>query len=368
MRRLHPAILIGLALFPVYTFACNPREQTGQDHTVVTIQGEQFYIDGRPAYEGRIWEGHAIEGLLLNARLVQGIFDDLNPETSELWKYPDTGEWDPDRNTREFLAAMPDWKRHGMLSFTLNIQGGSPVGYGNQNWSNPGYFPDGSLRSDYMARLEQILDRADGLGMVVILGMFYFGQDQALEDEVAVTTAVVNVINWLHERRYRNVIIEINNECDVRYDHAILTPPRVHELIELVKSLEQDGHRFLVSTSFGGGSIPTDNVVAAGDFVLMHGNGVDDPARISEMVRLVRELSSYTPKPILFNEDDHYDFELPHNNLVAAVESHASWGFFDYRRTGEPFADGYQSVPVDWSIDSPRKTAFFDKVKEITGY
>jgi hypothetical protein len=28
------------------------------------------------------------------------------------------------------------------------------------------------------------------------------------------------------------VIVEINNECNVRYDHAILQPSRVHELIE----------------------------------------------------------------------------------------------------------------------------------------
>jgi hypothetical protein len=29
--------------------------------------------------------------------------------------------------------------------------------------------------------------------------------------------------------------------------------------------------------------------------------------------------------------------------------------------------DGYQSVPVNWSISSPRKRAFFDKLREITG-
>lgn len=369
MRILHaPPTVVSLTLSLICASSCQPREQAAPRRTVVTIQGERFHIDGRPTYEVRTWEGYPIEGLLFNARLVQGIFDDLNPDTRQLWRYPDTGEWDPDRNTSEFVVAMPDWQSHGMLAFTLNIQGGSPVGYGNQDWLNPGYRPDGSLRPEYMARLETILDRADELGMVVILGLFYFGQDHVLEDETAVATAVENVVNWLHDRRYRNVLIEINNECDVRYDHSILKPPRVHELIELVKSLEQSGHSFPTSASFGGGTIPTDNVVAAADFILMHGNGVEDPARIAEMVEQVRKLPSYTPKPVLFNEDDHYDFELPQNNLVAAVQSYASWGFFDYRRTGEPFADGYQSVPVDWSIGSPRKTAFFDKLAEITGY
>ena len=52
---------------------------------------------------------------LLNSRMVQGIFDDRNPETVKNWAYPDTGKWDPERNTREFIAAMPDWRRHGLL-------------------------------------------------------------------------------------------------------------------------------------------------------------------------------------------------------------------------------------------------------------
>ena len=355
-------------LLSVCMSACQPGGQHGGDRTVVTIQGERFYLDGRPTHDGRNWNGHEIEGLLFNARLVQGIFDDLKAGTRGLWRYADTGEWNPARNTNEFVAAMPEWRSHGMIAFTLNIQGGSPVGYGNQDWLNPGYTPDGSLRDDYMARLEMILDRADELKMVVILGLFYFGQDQHLDNEAAVANAVRNVVHRLHDRQYRHVLIEINNECDVRYDHEVLRPPRVHELIELVKSLQRNGHRYLVSTSFGGGSIPTDNVVAAADFVLIHGNGVDDPAQIRRMVERVRGLSVYTRKPILFNEDDHYDFDRSENNLVAAVQSYASWGFFDYRRTGESSADGDQSVPVDWSISSPRKKAFFDKLKEITGH
>ena len=51
--------------------------------------------------------------------------------------------------------------------------------------------------------------------------------------------------------------------------------------------------------------------------------------------------------PVLFNEDDHYEFDRESNNMVAAIRSYASWGFFDYRRDGEKYNDGFQSVPVD---------------------
>src|SRR5688572_687045 len=143
--------------------------------TSVSIIGREFLINGKPTYEGRQWRGHNIQGLLMNSRMVQGIFEDLNTNTVQRWAYPDSRKYDPERNTREFLSAMPEWRRHGLLAFTINLQGGSPEGYSReQPWHNSAIEADGSLRPKYMARLERILDRADELGMAVILGSFYF--------------------------------------------------------------------------------------------------------------------------------------------------------------------------------------------------
>jgi hypothetical protein len=333
--------------------------------TTVEIRGDRFFINGRPTYEGRVFNGRRVEGLLMNSRMVQAVFDDRNPETVSRWAYPDTGRWDPERNTREFLAAMPLWKAHGCLAFTLNLQGGSPEGYSReQPWHNSAIEEDGSLRADYLARLEQVLDRADQLGMVPILGYFYFGQDQRLKDEAAVLRAADNTTRWLLEKGYRNVLVEVNNECNVRYDHAVLQPERVHELIERVKRAERDGRRLLVSTSYGGGTVPKENVVRSADFLLLHGNGVSEPERI----RRTRAVRGYRPVPVLFNEDDHYDFEKPDNNFLAALSEYCSWGFFDFRQRGEGFDEGYQSVPVNWGISSERKRGFFGLCREITGY
>jgi hypothetical protein len=337
-------------------------------HTTISIEHDQFLINGEPTYKGRAWEGHKIEGLLLNSRMVQGIFDDLNPETRGLWAYPDTGAWDPERNTEEFLQAMPAWRNHGLLGFTLNLQGGSPQGYSrHQPWHNSGLTWEGKLRPAYLARLERILDRADELGMAVFLGIFYFGQAHRLKDEAAILRAVDGTVAWVFERSYRNVLIEINNECNVQYTQPLLQPERVHELIERVKAMTQAGQRLLVSTSYGGGTIPGANVVKAADFLLLHGNGVSDPQEIAHMVERTRRVEGYRPVPILFNEDDHYDFEKPWNNFTAAVSAYASWGYFDYRFPGEGFEEGYQSVPVNWGLSSARKRGFFGKLAEITG-
>lgn len=359
MTRLAPLLLLATAL-PLAAATAR---------TTVTIEGEKFLLNGRPTYAGRSWDGVSIEGRLMNARLVQGIFDDLNPATRDRWAYPDTGRWDPDRNTREFLAAMPVWHRHGLLAFTLNLQGGSPEGYSRaQPWENSAFAADGSLRPDYLARAARILDRADELGMVVILGLFYFGQDERLTDEAAVLRAVDATVDWLIRRGDRHVLIEVNNETNVRYDHPILQPARIHELIRRVRTRSRDaGHPLLAGTSYGGGRVPDDSVIRESNFVLLHGNGVRDPARITAMVAETRARPAWRPMPIVFNEDDHFDFEQPRNNFLAAVRAGASWGYFDYRFKGEGFADGYQSIPVDWSLSSDRKRGFFRLLQTITG-
>ena len=40
------------------------------------------------------------------------------------------------------------------------------------------------------------------------------------------------------------------------------------------------------------------------------------------------------------------------NAFFAAIDSGASWGYFDFRRIRERYEDGFQSLPVDWSISS----------------
>ncbi len=337
--------------------------------TYVSIVGNKFFINGEPTYKGRSWNGQKIEGLLFNTRMVQGVFDDLNTETAAVWAYPDTGKWDADRNTREFIAAMPGWREHGLLAFTLNLQGGSPQGYSNkQPWHNSAFDAEGSLRPEYMARLDSILTRADQLGMAVILGYFYFGQDERLKDEGAVINATDNVTRWVLNKGYRNVLVEICNETnDKSYQHEILQTARIHELIEFVRSTSVGGRRLLAGVSYWGNVVPLENSVRYSDYVLLHGNGVGTPSGIVELVQKTRAVSGYRGQPIVFNEDDHFDFDQPTNNFVAAINEYASWGYFDYRMKDEGFDEGYQSVPVNWGISSDRKRGFFNLLAQITG-
>ena len=336
--------------------------------TVVAIDGERFVVNGVPTYQGRTWNGAQIEGLLFNSRMVQATFDDWNKDLAKHWAYPDTGVWDPDRNTAEFIKAMPAWRDHGLIAVTLNLQGGDAHGGHYERWVNSAFDANGELHPAYFDRMRAVIEKADDLGMVIILGLFYFRNDEVLRDETSIRTAVDRTIDWLHDLGARNILVEIDNECDIRaYDHPILRCDRVHELVKQVAGRTRDGHRYLVSASMMGGRLPPESLVRSTDYILLHGNGVGDPRRITAMVEAVRAGPGYRPMPIVFNEDNHYDFFRPTNNFVAATRAYASWGYYDRRNSGEPFEAGFQSVPVDWGITPNRKRAFFELLSEITG-
>lgn len=364
---------IKLVLFVVIIaqIAIAQKKQLRLSKTEVSIVGKEFYINNKPTFEGKVWNGISIQGLLPNSRMVQGIFDDANDSTKNLWAYPDTKIWDADRNTNDFVNNMASWKQNGLLAFTLNLQGGSPYGYSkSQPWVNTAIDSSGNLKKPYLQRLRKILNKADDLGMVCILGLYYFGQDERVKDEEAVKKSVKQTINWLHNGNYKNVLIEINNECNPQgYEHDILKPKRVHELIELVKSMKDStGHRYLVSTSFVGKQRPTQKVLEAQDFMLVHGNGIANQDSLTAYYNNYKQLMGNKIMPIVNNEDDHFGFEKPTNNMITSFKNYVSWGYFDFRKKEETdYKIGYQSMPCSWAIDSERKQGFFGLLKQITG-
>jgi len=341
--------------------------------TSVSIEGNAFYINGKPSYPGRSYKGSKVEGQLLTSRMVNCIIDDGNPETRGVWAYAD-GPWDPERNTREFIAMLPTYRAHGLTSIAFNIQGGSPIGYGwHQPWHTSGYTTDGRLLPDYRARLLKVLDAADQSGIAVVLGLFYLSATPALGDEAAVIRATDEVTDLVCAGGYTNVMIEAANEADIpRWAYDIIKPARSHELVTRIQTrskgkVKTKAGRLLVSTSFATGNALPGKLLEVADYVLYHGNGLATPAAVHAKAREIRATAGYRGQPLLINEDDHFDFDKPENNMLAAVEEYSGWGFFDYRQIRERFEDGYQSLPVDWGINSVRKKGFFKLLAEVTG-
>jgi hypothetical protein len=321
------AMLAVLTALTIATAAASP--------TVVSIDGSstqpRWLINGEPTAAGS-----AAEGLLLNARLIQAVFDDGNASTRHNWRYPDTGKWDPDRNTDEFIGNLSSWRAAGLTAFTVGLQGGSPHCYGNpESWTVSAFRPDGTLDAAWLRRLLRVLIAADQHGMVVIVQWFYYAQFALLEP-AAVPAAATAITEWLAALPLSNFLIEVYNE---QCGDKPITPLglTIVDLIGIVHNASatrrqrQGLGKLMASASCGGGGIPSPAVVGAADFVLLHGNG-QTPAKVAKMVATVRSMPVFAaaPKPIVFNEDDHghlaqNDHEsAPRSNLAAAVGANAS--------------------------------------------
>lgn len=68
------------------------------------------------------------------------------------------------------------------------------------------------------------------------------------------------------------------------------------------------------------------------------------------MVLASWNVDGYTPMPVVFHEDDHYPFAQEKNNMIAALKAYASWGYFDFRRSGEAFEEGFQTYRLTGAL------------------
>jgi CubicO group peptidase (beta-lactamase class C family) len=268
--------------------------------TRVSIQNGRWFLHGVIAYRGT-----KAEGLLMNVRMVNAVFEDRHR--------PD---FDPDANTDEFIAQIPGYVAQGVRAFTVCLQGGS-CGY--EGALNSAFDPDGSLRDSYLHRVRRVIEACDRSGAAVILGCYYQRQDQVLKDQAAVRAGVVNVVKWIEDSGFANVVLEIANEFGHNgFDHRVLkTPEGIVELIGLAKRTSPS---LLVSASgLGNGQLP-DNVARASDFLLIHFNST----AVKDIPGCIAALKKFG-KPIVCNEDPKAGAEGA-AAAEACVANGASWG------------------------------------------
>jgi CubicO group peptidase (beta-lactamase class C family) len=301
--------------------------------------------DGRWLVNGRLTNpGSGAEGLLLNVRMVNAVFEDPA-------KHP---EFDAEANTARFIARIPDYARNGVNAFTICLQGGMP---GYEGARNSAFQPDGTLRPAYLARVERVIRACDQQGLVVILGLYYQRQSAILRDRAAVRAGVIHTARWVRERGFQNVLLEIANEYPHKgFAHASLRNPKSQA--ELIRLAHQTAPGLLVSASgYGDGRIAPE-VAQAADFLLPHWNstGLEQiPARL--------ELLKKFGKPILANEDDKSG-DAAVAALRLSVESHASYGLMlqQHNQTFPFHFDGAADAPVFYAelhklTSSPDKPA-----------
>lgn len=129
--------------------------------TRVSIDGESFLINDRLTYSEIAGSKPEVNGLLMNARFIQGVFDDrAAPERFARWGHK---TWDPAAHTERLVAALPEWYAHGLRAFTVGFQGGGPCfTIDNSTIDNNPFGEEGkALDPAYATRMDRLIRGAD---------------------------------------------------------------------------------------------------------------------------------------------------------------------------------------------------------------
>lgn len=113
-----------------------------------------------------------------------------------------------DTAANELIAQLDTFITYGINTISVYFMGSR---FGDVK----GYLPDASIDPVYGARMERIIRAADERGMVVLVGVLYWGGSRSKYEswtQKDVDTAVANTIRWLSERGFRNVFVDIDNE------------------------------------------------------------------------------------------------------------------------------------------------------------
>jgi hypothetical protein len=109
---------------------CASSHFTNIKQTRIAVEKDRWYLNG-----GLIYLSTQAEGLLMNVRMVNAIFEDKA-----------RSGFDANENTSEFIKKIPVYVAHGIRAFTISLQGGFP---GYEGAVNSAFNPDGSLHRLY---------------------------------------------------------------------------------------------------------------------------------------------------------------------------------------------------------------------------
>lgn len=318
-------------------------------NTRVSIVNNDFYINGVKTYSELKDSNVDSHGLLMNARFIQGIFDDKE-DVSRFNRFG--RKFDPEKNTDELIEVLPLWYNYGLRAFTVGIQGGGTCfTIDAKSINNNPYGENGDCFDEkYQERLDKLIRAADEIGLVVIVSLFYGAQARRLQGGQAILNTVKIVSKFLKEKSYTNVLLEIANEYDNESykEHPLIkTPEGVVALIELAR--QETGGLYIGCS--GNGNTANEEICKASDFVLIHGNGCSRQMYYNLIMKVKSWVNN---KPIVCNEDSQ---AISH--LEIALKTHTSWGYYNNMTKQEP--------PVNWNITEGEDKYFAHRMAKIIG-
>ena len=312
-------------------------------------QQDHFYVrnhSGSPwtrTYEKGSFR-RKVRGSLAMLRVTQALYND---------DWLKERQFDPAANTDQLIEQLDLYMQHGIGGLVVSLQGSDPGYNSNVNGITRGpsadlgeksgslisaYNADGSLKPDWLARLDKLLNATNRRDLIVCLVLFQQQQDEALASPQMIMNAARNVARYLIARNARNVILDIADAWDEQedhWDHRRFIPRNLVSLIGIVREQFQEADFVLpIGASSSSGRMYPIPLSQLCDVVLLHGDG----RSINQKMASAQRFKQYK-RPVLMVSD--------YNGLHSKVEE------LDQERA---MAESYLLNASGWSY-SPTMTA-----------
>lgn len=314
-------------------------------------------------YDGGPYRAKA-RGALLLVNAVHGLFDDA---------WLTEKEFDPDANTDALIASLDLYKAYGALGVFVSLQGFDHPYPPSSGIARTGRAEDGKTKGSlvsafrangdldpaWTARLERLLRETNKRGMIVCLTYFSPVQDEALESDQAIVTAARNMTQWLIDKDFRNVIINIADSWDLQgiWDHADFVQRNVANLVIDNRDLFNHAEFTLPIGAAGGEGLSYPNSLARiCDIVLIHGNRADR----ADKLRAIGNLSEYG-RPVVLVEDPPRtapDAEMLSRTAAAISSTLESPGGWALSPAGMSYRFPFAYAPAE-TADQPGPAGYF---------
>jgi hypothetical protein len=294
---------------------------------------------------------------------------------------------DTEKIKYEFIKNLPEWRKSGVNLITAGLQSPNPFAeYYKKareqdktkdiSFDSSGIKPDGSLDLDYLENAGEIIKEANKYGFCVLVNLLSPACENIFEDEYAIVNGIFNAVDWLLEKNFSNILVNITDISHTFYKSSVLNPGGIIRILKSIKSLrslkekkERTGNNIIFGAgikSFAGvGEKNISEYIKFSDFIPVY---ADNTKKMLEKIYFFQARTQAKNKKIpmvVVKGDDLSDKHNSYgkNNLAEASENNASWCYYD--------RDGFvilqtKSKSIDWDKNSsPAKKRFFKAAETI---
>ena len=328
--------------------------------TNIKIINNKFYINDIAANRGNFLS----EGKLIGIYTDMCVFFD--------------NHFDIAKNKRGFIENLTDWKKSGVNLITVGLQSPNPFEeYYKKareqdkskdiSFNSSALNPDGSLNFDYLENAEEIIKAADNLGFAVLVNILSSACEDIFDDEFAILNGVFNAVDWLLDKNFSNVLVNLTDISHTFYKSSVLNGGRIINILKSVREKVKDniicGAGIKSFTNISEKNIG--EYIKMSDFIPFYSKPKHNTIKMLDNIYFfkskLREINIDREVPIIMAKGDDLSEKYNSygkNNLIEALENGVSWCYYD--------RDGFIIFPVDWDKNSSlEKRRFFENVGNL---